>query len=400
MIAESRTNPRWMVRLLISGLVMLGAIPLDVMLPSYPAMAMHFARPVSDVAWSISVFALGFAVAQLFVGPLSDHYGRKKILIAALLVAAFGSGGAIFATDFHVFLAWRIIQAAGCSTFVLAQAIVQDEFKGKEATRARIFITSANGVLIAISPVCGSVLQQFFGWRGSFELFVVISVGLVAVAGWKYAAPLPSRPASQAARFYAAEYVRMFSDSPFVIYWLVGSIAFSCHFAFIVSSPLIFLEVMKMSATAFSAVLLLYGLAYVVAGVFAGKIIARISEQHAIYVGYGVIAAAGLVMFVLQMAIGTSAAAILVPMVLCTLGTSLVRPCAASLAMARFSTSAGTASAAGSSIRMLVGGVVSGLTAALGHSVIANLIGLLVMSSITCWLLLRVLAQKRTEVTA
>lgn len=396
--ATPRNQP-WVIIALIAGLVTLGAVPLDVMLPSYPSLAKHFARPVADIAWSISVFALGFAFAQLFVGPMSDHWGRKRVLIVALVLATLGSIGTMFTHEFATFLACRVIQAIGCACFVLAQAIVQDQFVGRAATRARIYITTGNGVLIAISPICGTALEWAMGWRGSFQLFVLISLALLVVACTNYV-DAPRRSAHPGAViFYAREYGRMFSDAAFVGYWLIGSIAFSCHFAFIVASPIVFLEQMGIDATTYSLILLVYGIAYIVAGSIASKLISLFTERQVIYAGIVAIAVAGMSMFVLQFVWRGAPASIVLPMLICTLGTSMVRPCAASLAMSRFSTSAGTASAAGSTIRMLVAGLLSGLTAALGTSVTGNLAVLLLGGSVALVLLLGTVARGVTSTT-
>jgi predicted MFS family arabinose efflux permease len=379
---------------------MLGAIPLDVMLPSYPAMGAHFGKPVAYIAWSVSVFALGFAAAQLVVGPMSDHFGRKWVLIAALGIAAMGSVMTIFTDDFNAFLVLRVIQGVGCSSFVLAQAIVQDEYSGRAATRARVYVTSANGVLIAVSPVCGAILQATLGWRGSFGLFAALSLALMAICVCRYNAPRPAPQQARAVPFYIKEYARILSDMPFVAYWLVGSIAFSCHFAFIVASPLIFLGEMGMGPEQFSLILLIYGLAYVVAGVVTSRLISCITEVQAIYGGVSVIALAGCAMYFLQSGWEGSPISVLIPMLLCTFGTALVRPCAATLAMSRFTTSAGTAAAAGSSIRMLVGGVLGGFTAAMGRSASSNLVVLLLLSAIVCLVVLRALPADSASVEA
>src|SRR5439155_24756467 len=85
---------------LISALIALSAIPLDVMLPSFPALAENFGTDTNKISLSISVFAVGFSIAQLFVGPLSDKYGRKIFLIVGLVFAIIGAVGCMLSSDY------------------------------------------------------------------------------------------------------------------------------------------------------------------------------------------------------------------------------------------------------------------------------------------------------------
>ncbi|MGH9916522.1 MAG: MFS transporter, partial [Pyrinomonadaceae bacterium] len=122
----SPASARARLIILLNLLILLSAIPLDVMLPSFPDLASHFRTDTTDIALSISVFAVGFSVAQLFVGPLTDRYGRKRLLMIGLLLALAGALGCIFSTRYSIFVGFRILQSIGCACFLLAQAIVQD----------------------------------------------------------------------------------------------------------------------------------------------------------------------------------------------------------------------------------------------------------------------------------
>jgi DHA1 family 2-module integral membrane pump EmrD-like MFS transporter len=88
----------------------LGVFPLDVILPSFPALAEHFQTSTSRIAFSLSVFAIGFAISQIAIGPLSDRFGRRKLLIGGLGLAVSSAIGCTFAQDFPTFLAFRLVQ--------------------------------------------------------------------------------------------------------------------------------------------------------------------------------------------------------------------------------------------------------------------------------------------------
>ena len=170
------------VIVLLMTMVLLGVFPLDVLLPSFPALAEHFQNKPSDIAFSISLFAIGISLSQLLIGPLSDIVGRKGLLISGMVVSIAGATGCVFSTEYMWFLIFRMVQAIGCGCFVLSQALVQDMFEGKERDQLRILMITASGIFISISPLLGSVLQQLFDWPGSFFLFIVLALGVLSIA--------------------------------------------------------------------------------------------------------------------------------------------------------------------------------------------------------------------------
>lgn len=154
--------------MLLMTMVLLGVFPLDVLLPSFPALAEHFQNKPSDIAFSISLFAIGISLSQLLIGPLSDIVGRKGLLIGGMVVSIAGATGCVFSTEYMWFLIFRMVQAIGCGCFVLSQALVQDMFEGKERDQLRILMITASGIFISISPLLGSVLQQLLTGLAAF----------------------------------------------------------------------------------------------------------------------------------------------------------------------------------------------------------------------------------------
>jgi DHA1 family bicyclomycin/chloramphenicol resistance-like MFS transporter len=343
---------------LLMTMVLLGVFPLDVLLPSFPALAKHFQTTPANIALSISLFAIGLSLSQLVIGPLSDTIGRKRLLLAGMAVSIVGAAGCILATEYAWFLLFRILQAIGCGCFVLSQALVQDLFDGEERDRLRILMITASGVFISVSPLLGSVLQQVMDWPGSFFLFIALAVVVFLKACFLLE---DQRPAVTSCQNIFQAYRRVCGNASFLGYWLIAAIAFSCHFSFIVVSPLIFMDQLHMSPYAFSLTLLLYGAAYIIGGIAARVLSSRITPNTQIIVGLSLIFFSGVVMLLLSSWLGLSILTVLMPMIICTAGTTIARPIATSKAMDVFADNAGTSASAGNTLVFIFGGLTSAL---------------------------------------
>ncbi|WJK09592.1 multidrug effflux MFS transporter [Pseudomonas fluorescens] len=354
----TRRQRRGAVSLLLA-MVLLGVFPLDVLLPSFPALAEHFLRTPADIALSISLFAVGIAFAQLLIGPLSDVIGRKGLLLAGMSISILGALGCVMTSDYSLFLMFRVVQALGCGCFVLSQALVQDLFEGEERDRLRILMVTAGGIFISVSPLAGTFLQATLGWRGSFWVFIALSAAVLLKA-WLFLEN--TRPTASGTRTnFLTAYRRVLGDFDFVGYWLISAFAFACHFSFIVISPLIFMDRLQLSAYEFSLILLIYGAAYVTGGILASVLSRRINSGQQMVVGLSLILFAGLSMLYLSSNFALAPATVLIPMLICTAGTTIARPAATSRAMSLFPENAGTSASAGSTIVFICGGLISAL---------------------------------------
>ncbi|WP_095196342.1 multidrug effflux MFS transporter [Pseudomonas sp. Irchel 3A7] len=363
--------------ILLMTMTMLGVFGLDVLLPSFPALARHFRTTPEDIALSISLFAVGISLSQLFIGPLSDAMGRKKLLLAGLAISIIGAMGCVLSSEYSWFLTFRVVQALGCGCFILAQALVQDLFEGVERDRLRILMVMSTGIFISVSPLAGAVLQELLDWPGSFMVFSALAAGVFLCAC--FSLEKTHGGATGGPPEFIRSYRRVYSDFEFVSYWLISAFAFACHFSFIVISPLIFMERLQLSPHAFSLTLLIYGVAYLVGGAIATLLSRRIGNDHQIIIGLSLILLSGLSMLYISGRFALSPSTVLIPMIICTAGTTIARPAATSRAMALFPESAGTASAAGSMLVFICGGLISALVSlspgsvhdTLGYSFIA-----------------------------
>ncbi len=332
----------------------LGVFPLDVILPSFPALAENFQTDTTQVAFSLSVFVMGFAFSQFVIGPLSDRFGRKRLLIAGLSLAVGGAIGCIHASDFRSFLAFRLVQSLGCGCFVLANAIIQDLFQGRQRRQLRILMVSTSGVCISVSPLLGAMLQMAGGWTASFHVFAIL--GLITIwLAWKL---MPIEHGGSAIASWRDRF-RFCMTLQFTGLSLLSAIAFASHFSFIVISPLLFLGNLAFTPLGFALSLLCYSFAYIGGGYVASRLSNTTSTCFQISVGLALILGAGTIIIFMPEAWRESVPGILLPVIICTAGASILRPAAASAALDLSEESAGTASSLLNTTIFLVGGVIS-----------------------------------------
>ncbi|MFJ9989427.1 multidrug effflux MFS transporter [Pseudomonas putida] len=371
---------------------LLGVFPLDVILPSFPAIASSFQVEINSVAYSVSIFAIGVGISQIIIGPLSDAVGRKRLLLSGLLVATLGAVGCVLSSSFEVFISFRLIQALGCGCFVLSHALVQDLYSEQRRNSMRILLTSASGVFISLSPLAGSILQEHFNWQGSFIVFAMLSIccGLITMKSLK------ERPTSLKPEGFLSNQRALVKDSVFFKFTAFSCLAFACHFSFIVSAPLLFMDRLGLSASTFGLIFTGYGFSYVLGGVVAHWLNERISPRKQIGVGFTLIGVSGLCLCIWGFVAELSVATILLPMIVCTMGVTIIRPSATTRALGRHPHCAGAAASLNNTLLFTSGGTASALIAATDS--LLTLPVLFILSGLLGWVLITLLPRSDSEV--
>lgn len=188
----SRTQPRHGMGFpgfvtLMAALMATNALAIDIMLPALAEMAeaLAIASP-NDRQWIVTSYLLGFGVAQLVYGPLSDRFGRKPVLMIGLSIYVAASVLALFAGDFQSMMIARVLQGVGAAgTRVLAVAIVRDCYSGREMARVMSLALIVFLAIPILAPSIGQVILLLAPWRGIFGVLVLFgSVVMLASIRW------------------------------------------------------------------------------------------------------------------------------------------------------------------------------------------------------------------------
>lgn len=167
----------------LAGLSVLGFLATDMYLPAFSAIQQDLNTSAASVSASLSVFLAGFALGQLFWGPVSDRYGRKPVLLSGLAIFAVGCLGMLWVEDATLMLALRFVQAIGvCAAAVTWQAMVTDYYPAQRTNRIFATIMPLVGLSPALAPLLGSWLLAHFDWQAIFATLFIVALLLMLPA--------------------------------------------------------------------------------------------------------------------------------------------------------------------------------------------------------------------------
>ncbi len=332
---------------LLTAIVGIGALSIDMLLPSLPTMVRHFRSDAATVQLTVTLFLIGFAVAQLVFGPVSDRFGRRRALLGGLGLYAAGALGCAVAPSAPVLVAARVIQGLGAGSGpAVGRAIVRDVFAPEEGARMLALMGMAQALTPILAPILGGYLQAWIGWRAVFAVQVGCGLAFLAAAATLLHETVPAHDAhALRPRTLVRNAVALLSDPQYVGFTLVVALVFSGQFAFISGSSFVLIGVLKVSPEA-------YGFCFgaVSLGLMAGSFLtAQHTRRHGtrrlIAIGAALSAAAGCVLVALPLAGSVTVAGIVAPMCVYALGVGLVMPSGMAGAIGPFPRVAGLASA-------------------------------------------------------
>jgi DHA1 family bicyclomycin/chloramphenicol resistance-like MFS transporter len=235
---DRTTPPHIATLILMAGLA---ALSLNIFLPSLPSMAAHFGVPYPLMQLSVSLYLAATAVLQIFVGPISDRYGRRPVMLAATALFTLATLGAIIAPNFGVFLACRLLQAAIATGFVLSRAVVRDMVPQDQAASMIGYVTMGMSIVPMIGPVIGGVMDEFFGWQSTFILLGLGGLGLLALVWADQGETATHRSSSLGQQMQ--QYPELLRSQRFWGYCLAAAFASGAFFAYLGGAPFVGIDV-------------------------------------------------------------------------------------------------------------------------------------------------------------
>jgi DHA1 family bicyclomycin/chloramphenicol resistance-like MFS transporter len=238
--------------LMLVAMSCLASLSTDIYLPAMPSIANELDTNMAMVQITLALFFATFALGQLFYGLLSDNFGRRNVLLAGIGLFGFSALLCAHAGSIETLMVGRFLLGLGaCAGAVSAFAICRDVYDKTVLTKTIAIISATIGVAPLIAPIIGAILNDAFGWQ---SIFYFLSVYALILFTWI----LISLPETNSTRLKSIQigrsssYVKMLINANYLPYMVMNAAAIVALFAFIASSPVIFMNHWQLSESQFS----------------------------------------------------------------------------------------------------------------------------------------------------
>lgn len=356
-----RTTPPHISTLIF--LAALQALAQNIFLPSLPSMTEWFDTQYRVMQLSVALYLAMNAILQIIIGPVSDRYGRRPVMLISIVLFMAATLGCIYAPNVESFLAFRMLQAVMVTGLVLSRAVVRDMVPQAQAASMIGYVTMGMAVAPMVAPAIGGALDGAFGWQASFWLLFLLGALVMWIAHRDMGETALSRSASFAAQF--REYPELLTARRFWGYSLAAAFASGAFFAYLGGAPFVGSEVFGLTPTMLGVLFGAPAVGYIGGNFASGRYSVRFGINTMVLVG-ALLSAGGIAVSLLIFLAGHGTALSFFGfMTFVGLGNGMVLPNATSGLLSVRPHLAGTASGLGGAIMIGGGAALSALAGAL-----------------------------------
>ncbi|WCT12524.1 multidrug effflux MFS transporter [Mucilaginibacter jinjuensis] len=356
------TKQRYFFLILILGtLATLGPFSIDMYLPGFQAIAKYLHTTTAQVSLSLSSFFIGISAGQLIYGPLLDRFGRKKPLYVGLVIYIVASVGCLLVHTIEALIILRFVQAIGsCAAAVASVAMVRDLFPAKDNAKVFALLMLVISASPMLAPTAGGYVTAAFGWQWVFILLAAIAaLILIAVIFSLPESYKPNPDFSLKPGPIIKSFLSVIVEPQFYTYAISGAFAFSGLFAYVSGSPLVFMDVFKVSGTIYGWIFALLSIGLIGSSQISSLLLKKFQSEQV--VPFAIVAE---VIVALAFYAGASlgwynmyGTIVMIFLFLCCVG--LTNPNTSALSIAPFSHNAGTASSLMGALQLGIGALAS-----------------------------------------
>jgi MFS transporter, DHA1 family, multidrug resistance protein len=297
---DRTTPPKIVTLILLAGL---SALTMNIFLPSLPGMAVYFGVPYGVMQQSVALYLALSAALQVVIGPISDRYGRRKVLIWSLVLFLLATIGTLLAPNATVFLIFRMAQAVIAAGMVLSRAVVRDMVPDEQAASMIGYVTMGMSLVPMIGPVIGGVLDDHFGWHANFGLLLALGIAVLWLVWADLGETATLREVSL--RDQIRTYPALFASRRFWGYTLAAAFSSGCFFAFLGGAPYVGDKIFGLSSSVVGGLFAFTAVGYAGGNFLAGRFSVRIGMNRMILIG-ALVTTFGLALLALLTWIGLS----------------------------------------------------------------------------------------------
>ena len=357
---DRSTPPHIMTLVLMTGMA---AMTMNMFLPSLPAMTNYFSTDYGIMQLSVALYLGVNAALQLVVGPISDRFGRRPVLLWGFGVFLVATVGCIFAPSVEVFLAFRMGQAASVVAMVLSRAVVRDMVPQDQAASMIGYVTMGMAVVPMVSPALGGWLDETFGWQATF--WFLLATGILTM--WLIWSDLGETNAASQTSFrdQVRDYPELLTSQRFWGYCLAAAFASGAFFAYLGGAPFVGTQVFGLPPSTLGFFFGAPALGYMVGNFLSGRYSIRFGVNRMVLTG-AILSSVGVGLSLLIFLLGLGNVVTFFGfMTAVGLGNGMVLPNATSGMLSVRPHLAGTASGLGGAIMIGGGAMLSALAGVL-----------------------------------
>lgn len=398
------TKQKYSILFILGGLSALAPFSIDMYLPAFPSIAKSLNTDISQVALSLTSYFVGISIGQLFYGPITDKFGRKKPLIFGLSVFLLASIGCALSPDINWLITMRVVLAlGGCVGMVVSRAVVRDLFPVSEIAKIFSILMLIVGVAPILAPTIGGWVLTVSSWRTIFYFLTIFSfILIVCVFFFLPESKNPNRAKSLKAKDVLKDYADVLQEKTFLYYALASSIAMAGMFAYISGSPFVFMKFHSFTEQQYGWVFGGNAMGFIIGSQLNRLLLNKYSSLQVITFASFLLLGNSILMFSL-FELDLLSPGILIAMIFTFLfSLGLLVPNCTALALAPFTYNAGSASALIGFIQMITGAGISALVSLLHNGTTFPMVFGMFFCGTVCFLIILLLNFKvkkwRTEI--
>ncbi len=362
-ISIDTRGDRMLLILTLGALTALGPMSIDLYLPALPTIARDMGEPLSQIQYTLSAYTIGFALGQLIYGPLSDRFGRRKIMLPGLIAFIITSFLAAFTETSLQLIVIRILQAiASAAVMVTIPAMIRDLFPSQQVAKVLSSILLVMTVAPLIAPMLGGQMLKYWEWPSLFIFLGIFGCGSLVLALLRVRETLKPEnrlqiPMSKLAKTYGS----VISNREAMGCMLCHAFFFGGMFAFVAGSPFVYIELFGIPVEEYGLLFAANILALGAANMMNIRLIGQLELFSILRAGSLLACTASLILlFNVWQGIG-GLLGVMLPVIVYVACIGFTGPNSNALALAHFPKSAGTANALGGTLRFGIGGITTAL---------------------------------------
>jgi DHA1 family bicyclomycin/chloramphenicol resistance-like MFS transporter len=348
---------------ILGALWTIGPFSIDLYLPALPRLGLDLAASQQQVALTITAFFLGLAVGQVQAGALSDTYGRRRPLLAGLLLYTVATVACALAPTIQLLAFARFVQGiGGAAGMAISNAAVTDIVRGREAARLMSRLAMIGGVAPVIAPLVGGQLLRVMSWRGLFVVLTVIGLALFlsVLTGLPESLPRERRSSAGVGTLLRA-LLALTRDPRFMGFAISSALSFAGFFAYLAGSSFVYQGVYGVSPALFSLLFAANAIGMLGASELNHRLLARFTPGQVLAAALIVNAVVGVVVLAVLLAGDLPLWALAAPLFVLVASMGLIIPDSTALALSLHPDTAGKASAYFGTLRLGLGALATPL---------------------------------------